>query len=142
MKKSPYTPISKANTVVAGSYSWELNSRLGLPPATWYCTFFFSLLLISNDTPGHLVPLGWGSWIHDRNGTSSCVCVRVKGGEGKERLERHATWQDDIRKTLKKETSNFVEERKTKPNYSSSAFKAQRAKKRCKNIYLYIYIEF
>lgn len=40
----------------------------------------------------------------------------------------------------KKKASNFVEERKAKPNDLSSAFKAQRAKKRCKNISLYIYI--
>lgn len=39
-----------------------------------------------------------------------------------------------------KKASNFMEERKAKPNHLSSAFKAQRAKKRCKNISLYIYI--
>ena len=33
-----------------------------------------------------------------------------------------------------------MEERKAKPNDLSSAFKAQRAKKRCKNISFYIYI--
>lgn len=44
------------------------------------------------------------------------------------------------RKNIFKKASNFVEERKTKPNNSSSAFKAQRAKKRCKNISFYIYI--
>lgn len=44
------------------------------------------------------------------------------------------------KKQKTKNASNFVEERKAKPNNLSSAFKAQRAKKRCKNIYLYIYI--
>lgn len=66
------------------------------------------------------------------------------GGWG-ERLDRHATRQDDFCENTKKKqktknASNFVEERKAKPNNLSSAFKAQRAKKRCKNIYLYIYI--
>lgn len=35
-----------------------------------------------------------------------------------------------------------MEDRKAKPNDLSSAFKAQRAKKTCKNISLYIYIYF
>lgn len=44
------------------------------------------------------------------------------------------------RENIFKKASNSVEERKAKPNDLSSAFKAQRAKKRCKNISLYIYI--
>lgn len=48
------------------------------------------------------------------------------------------TYRENTKK--KKKKLPILWKRESKPNNLSSAFKAQRAKKRCKNISLYIYI--
>lgn len=89
-----------------------------------------SSLRVSSDGLGHLVPPSWG-----RGDITEMALGH--GGRGEE--ARQATRQDDLWVGVGG-ASNFMEERKAKPNNLSSAFEAQRANKRCKNISLYIYI--